>query len=146
MTYIITSDEQLKDRVLSATQYDEDDFTRTDTDLDNLIDDAKLKVFVKTGSDAWYTDSGIGMALYAYTCMRAKAAVENISIEGYTLGNETVKMHNATPEQSQQIQQWVDDIADGLGSSTAVNSAGSTGVINTSGYIGETYVDDYEGW
>lgn len=143
MSYVIQSDAQLKARVRTATQYANNEDELADSDLDNIVDDAKLKVYLETGTDQWYTDSGIGLVLYAYTCMRAKAAVENISIEKYTLGNETVTMRNADPEDSQQIQQWADDIRTGL-SASSLNTTSKPTIVNTSEYIGENYIGDYD--
>lgn len=140
MTYHITDDSTLKTRVRSATGYADNEDELLESDLDNLLNDAKLRVFLETQSEAWYTDKGLGMVLLAYTNMRAKAAVENFAIDGYTLGNETVKTRNATPEQSQQIQQWADDVLAGLNASS-LDSTTKLTVGNTSGYIGEHYYD-----
>ncbi|UBF23166.1 hypothetical protein M1M34_gp015 [Haloarcula tailed virus 2] len=146
-SFSITSDPELKTRVRSATDYnDDEDEGILDSDLDNIIKDAKSKVFLETGSKAWYTDDGLGFALIAYTCMRTKAQVENFAISSYTLGNETVNTRNATPEQSQQIQQWADDVRTGMNASELDGST-KPKMQNTSGYIGEDYVyDSYDGY
>lgn len=135
----ITDDTTLKSRVRNATGYEDNQDELPETQLDSIVNDAKLKVAIKTGSEAWYTDRGLSLVLYAYTCMRAKAAVENIAIVSYSLGNESVNMRNADPEDSQQIQQWADDIRDGLDASDA-DTKQRLSMANTSGYIGEQYI------
>lgn len=141
-SFSVTSDTELKDRVRSATDYaDDSEEGIADSDLDNIIKDAKSKVFLETRSKSWYTNDGLGFALIAYTCMRAKAQVENFAISSYELGNESVTTRNATPEQSQQIQQWADDVRTGLNASELDKSTKQK-MRNTSGYIGENYVYD----
>ena len=141
-TFSISDDSELKTRVRSATGYedDEDEGILT-SDLDNIIKDAKAKVFLETNAKKWYTDDGLGFALLAYTCMRTKAQVENFAISKYSLGNESVTTRNATEEQSQQIQQWADDVRTGLNASELDKSTKQK-MRNTSGYVGESYIYD----
>ena len=144
----ITEDSELKERARSATGYaDDSDEGILESDLDNIVKDAKTKVYLETQSTDWYSDDGLGFSLLAYTCMRTKATVENFAIVKYSLGNESVTTRNATPEQSQQIQQWADDVRSGLNASSLDKST-KPKMQNTSGFVGEDYVytDYYNGY
>ena len=133
-----TSDADVKTAVRAETQYEDNADELPDSELDTLVERAKHRVSLETGSTAWFTDSGMGMVLIAYTCMRTKAAVENASIVSYSLGDESVQLRNADPDTSQQIQQWADDVAVGLNASSA-DASSRLKPRNTSGYVGETY-------
>lgn len=135
-----TSDSDVKTAVRAETQYADNVDELPDSELSTLIERAKHRVALETGSTAWYSDSGMGLVLIAYTCMRAKAAVENAAIVSYSLGDESVQLRNATPETSQQIQQWADDVRVGM-SASSVDSSSRIKPRNTSGYIGETYYE-----
>lgn len=138
-------DDELKTIVRDETSYDNTDDELPDSQLDTIIERAKGKVELTTGSGAWYSDNGLGYALAAYACMRAKSAVENVPLSGYSLGDERVSFSSANPEASQQLNQWAQDVKDGLEASEKDDSSGPT-PTNTSGYIGETHIhtpDDY---
>lgn len=142
-----SNDNDLKAIVRGMTDYadnaDElpDTSTGTGTSMTKVIERAKAKVELETGSTAWYSDDGLGYALAAYAAMKAKAAVENFAIVNYTLGDEQVTTRNADPESNQQIQEWADDVVTGLNASS-VDTKQSPGVQNTSGYIGEHSTHD----
>lgn len=135
----ISSIEELKARVWQATSYEDSPDELPETQLESLIKDAQLKVYLKTGSDQWFTDPGLGLVLFAYTCMRAKAAIENFAIVRYAIGDETVTTRNADPDDSQQIQMWAEDVRDGLNASSVDMTQRPT-LENTSGYIGDSHV------
>lgn len=139
MTVNITSDEELKQKVRAETQYGDSSDELPDERLDVLIETAKLRVKLKTGSEDWYCDDGLGLVLMAYTAMRAKAAVENVHIEEYQLGNQRVRTRNTNAETSQQMQQWAEDIRLGLEASDTYKSQ-RPGLQNTSSYIGDDYI------
>lgn len=139
----IGSVEELKERVRYATSYtDDSNDGLPESQLESIIRDAQLKVYLKTGSDAWFTDDGLGLVLFAYTCMRVKASVENFAIVRYAIGDETVTTRNADPEDSQQIQMWADDVRDGLNASSVDTPSRAT-LSNTAAYIGESHYHDY---
>lgn len=136
----IPNDAELTERIRSATGYpDDEDEGILASDLENIIKDAKTKVFLETKSKEWFSDDGLGFALLAYASMRTKAQVENFAISKYSLGNESVTTRNATPEQSQQIQQWADDVRTGLNASQ-IDQSTKPKMQNTGGYVGEDYV------
>lgn len=138
-SYDITSDSELKARVRQETGYEDLEFELPESDLDGLIESAKQKVYLETNSDQWYSDTGLGFALLAYTCMRAKASIENANIDGYELGDQEVTVKNANPNTSQQIQMWADDANGGIANSN-VDTSGGNQMRNTSSYIGEQYI------
>jgi len=140
-SYDITSDSELKTRVRQETGYDDLGFELPESDLDGIVQSAKQKVYLETNSEAWYSDTGLGFALLAYTKMRAKAQVENANIDGYELGDQEVNVRQADPETSQQIQMWADDAATGI-SNSKVDTSDSRAMQNTSGYIGGQYIAD----
>jgi hypothetical protein len=144
-SYDITSDTELKAAVRAETSYEDTADELPDSQLTDLIDRAKHKTALETGSEKWYSDSGLGFALVAYTCMRAKSAVENAPIVQYNLGDESVQLRNADPDTSQQVQMWASDVQTGLDASAVDQNTGPQ-MTNTSSYIGEDYVydDDYD--
>lgn len=135
-----TTDDEVKTAVRAETQYEDNDRELPEAELDTLLERAKHRVSLETGSDDWYSDSGLGLVLIAYTCMRAKAAVENAFIQSYSLGDQQVTVRNANPDISQQIQQWAEDVSVGLDGSSLDEAQGPM-PTNTSGYIGETSYD-----
>jgi hypothetical protein len=67
----------------------------------------------------------------------AKAAVENINIDSYSIADEEISLSNATPEQSQQIMLWTKQSSKALDKSE-VNFPNYSQLTlkNTSGYVG----------
>lgn len=135
----IENDATLMSAVRAETQYEDTSNQLPDSDLTEIMKSAKRRVYLETGSKKWYSDEGLGLVLFAYTCMRAKSAVENIPISGYTLGDEQVQTRQADPEDSAQFQQWAEDVRVGLDASDE-DSSNAQKITNTSGYVGETYV------
>lgn len=141
-----TSDSELKTIVRDETSYEDNSDELPNSQLETIIARAKGKVELTTGSGSWYSDNGLGFALAAYTCMRAKAAVENISLSGYSIGDERVSFKTEDPEDSHQLQMWAEDVKDGLAASSVDQAVGPT-PTNTSSYIGESHVEaprDYD--
>lgn len=135
--YAITSDTELKDAVRDMTSYDDTGDELPESQLDGLVNKAKRDMHVKTGEDGWYNDLGYGNALTAHLAIVSKAAVENINISSYSIGDESMSLMNADPEDSQQIQQWAADVKSGLDNSDLNLSDGSQlKLSNTASYIG----------
>lgn len=133
-----TSDSELIEIVRGETGYEDTPDELPASDMDVIVGQSKARMELETGSDAYYSDDGLGFALAAYTKMRAKASVENVSLASYTIGDEQVSFKNADPETSQQLQQWAEDVRVGLNSSDLDEDSGLQ-PRNTSGYIGEQY-------
>jgi len=134
--YDISSDADLEAAVRAATGYDESDLpTDAFTEIANR---AKQLLVLRTESEDWYSDSGLGLALFAYTCIRAKSSIENIPLDSYNLLDEDVSFDTDSPEDSIQLNQWHQDIQIGLSNSTASEET-SRLPSNSADYIGETY-------
>lgn len=131
-------DTELVQIVRGETGYEDTEDELPQSDMDVVVGQSKARLELRTGSDAYYSDDGLGFALAAYTKMRAKAAVENVSLASYTIGDEQVSFKEADPETNQQLQQWAEDVRVGL-DSTDVDSDSGLKPRNTSGYIGEQY-------
>lgn len=140
-TYHITDDEELKARVRADTGYEDNPDELPEAVLDSLLNTAKLRVEMKTGSSEWYTDAGLGLVLLAYTCIRAKVRVENIHIEEYQIGNQRLRTKYANPDQDLQLHEWAQDIRDGLISSETYSPQRPT-MQSTGDFIGGTYMHD----
>lgn len=136
-----TTDSELTTIVRDETSYDDTADELPQTQLDTLIERAKGRMELETGSDQWYSDDGLGFALAAYACMRAKAAVENVPLSDYSIGDEDVSFTETDPETSHQLEQWAEDVRIGLDASELDENQGLA-LSNSTGYIGETYIDD----
>lgn len=133
-----TSDSELERIVRGETGYADHEDELPPQDMEIIIGQSKAKVELKTGSDKYYSNDGLGFALSAYAKMRAKASMENVSMASYTFGDEQVSFSDADPETNQQLRQWAEDVRIGL-DSTDIDTDPSAKPRNTSGYIGEQY-------
>ena len=140
-SFDITSDAELKTAVRADTQYDDSDDELSDTDLDTLINRAKQRLYLKTDSTEWYSDSGLGMALFGYSCMRVKSAMENIPLDSYSLGDEDVSFDTDDPDNSLQLETWADDVRVGLETSS-IDAKNARLPQNSADYIGDDYIHD----
>lgn len=136
-----STDSDLKTAVRAETSYEDTDDQLPDSQLTTIIERAKAKVELETGSNQWYSDDGLGFALVAYTCMRAKSAVENVPLSSYSIGDEQVSFIQADPEDSAQLQQWAEDVNTGLEQSSVDTAIGPT-PTNTSDYIGKSWTHE----
>jgi hypothetical protein len=135
--FAITSDTELEEAVRDKTSYsDTGDEWPADQAGGNL-EDAKRVLYMKTDSTEWYSDVAYGQALVAMTAMKAKEAVENINIDSYGIGDESLSFSNADPESSQQIQSWSSEVNEGLAESKVnFTKKQDLQLRNTSSYIG----------
>lgn len=140
MDFQITSDEDLENAVRDKTSYnataDELPGGHTSGQMHGIINDAKRVLYMETKSDGWYDDLAYGQALVALTAMKAKEAVENISIKSYGIGDEQIVFSNANPDSSQQITSWSNEVNKGLTESTIEIEDSSASLSNTASYIG----------
>lgn len=134
-------DTELAAAVRAETSYEDTEDELPQSQLEHLIERSKAKLELETGVSSWFSNDGIGFALVAYTCMRAKAAVENISMSSYEIGAEQVDFHHADPEDNMQMQQWADDVNTGL-DATDVDDSGNLQMADGAGYMGESYYYD----
>lgn len=143
--FAVTSDEELLKAVRDKTSYVDAtdewpgswDGSAVTKQAGGNIADAKRILYTRTGSDKWYTDVAYGQALVAMSAMKAKEAVENINIQSYGIGDETLSFTNADPDSSQQIRSWSSEINESLDQSTVeFDNKQDLGLTNTSSYIG----------
>jgi hypothetical protein len=136
--FALETDDELKAAVRDATSYDDTQDELPSTQLDGLLDDAKREMYGRTGSQQWYTDVNYGQALKAWTCIVVKAAVENINIESYSIADESISLSNADPDDSQQIQLWMNQVSRALDQAEDAGFERSQDLSfsNTSAYIG----------
>lgn len=142
-SFDITTDSELKTAVRADTQYDDSEDELSDTDLETLINRAKQRLYLQTDSTEWYSDSGLGLALFGYACMRVKSAMENIPLDSYSLGDEDVSFDTDDVDDSLQMQMWAEDVSTGLDAST-VDATNARLPQNSADYIGEDYIHDDE--
>lgn len=140
-SYAITSDQELETAVRDTTSYDStsDELpgAHDSGQMQGIINDAKRDMDIATGSNQWYSDLAYGQALKAHACILAKAAVENINIVSYSIGDESVTLSNADPEDSQQISAWAKQVKQSLDQSDIeFEHTQDLSFRNTSAYIG----------
>lgn len=135
--FAVTDDDELETAVRDKTSYDDVADEWPQSQATGNINDAKRVLYMKTDSDKWYNDVAYGQALVAMTAMKAKEAVENINIESYGIGDESLRFSNADPDSSQQIQSWSSEVNEGLAESKLnFEKKQDLTLRNTSSYIG----------
>lgn len=135
--FAITDDSELHDAVRGATSYGDNSDELPQSQLESNVDDAKREMYGRTGSEEWYDDVNYGHALKAWTCIVAKAAVENINIESYSIANESITLENASPDDSSQIQLWMNQVSRALDDSDVeFEKKQRLGLKNTASFIG----------
>lgn len=135
--FALENDSELKSAVRDATSYDNTEDELPASQLDGLVDDAKREMYGRTGSQQWYGDVNYGQALQKWTCIVVKAAVENINIESYSIADESISLSNADPDDSQQIQLWMNQVSRALNQAEVeFTNQQDLSFSNTSAYIG----------
>jgi hypothetical protein len=135
--FAITDDTELESAVRDKTSYSDTTDEWPSSQATGNIEDAKRVLYMRTGSDKWYTEVAYGQALVAMAAMKAKEAVENINIQSYGIGDESLSFSNADPDSSQQIQSWSAEINEALDRSNVdFENTQNLTLKNTSSYIG----------
>lgn len=116
-SYDITSDNELETAVRAETLYDDVDDELPSSDLGQIVDNTKMLVHAKTGSDQWYNDRGLGLVLFGLVCARAKAAVENLPIQRLSLDPVSIEARSSSGD-SIQLTQYEQYVSEGMSSST----------------------------
>jgi len=133
----LTTDDELKTAVRDATSYDDTSDELPAGQLDGVLNDAKRDMYIKTGSNEWYTDIAYGQALKSWTQILSKSAVENINIDSYSIADEEISLSNADPDDSQQIKWWFKQVSDSLDKSEVdFETYTDLGLQNTANYVG----------
>lgn len=135
--FAITNDIELEEAVRDKASYADTGDEWPNSQASGNIQDAKRVLYMKTGSDRWYDDLAYGQALVAMTAMKAKEAVENINIQSYGIGDETLSFTDADPDSSQQIRSWSSEVEEALDESELTfEKKQRLGMTNTSSYVG----------
>jgi hypothetical protein len=136
-SFAVTNDSELEAAVRDKTSYEDNPDEWPSTQADGNIEGAKRELYIKTGSDQWYSDLAYGHALVAMTALKAKEAVENINIDSYGIGNQSLSFNNADPDDSQQIRAWSAEVDEALSESdVSFDKKQDLPLRNTSSYIG----------
>lgn len=138
-TYSIADDTELKTRVRAATGYEDTADELPESQLSSIIETAKLQLSMEVDGDNFYANDGLSLALFAYTCMRAKSALENVALSSYSIGDEQVSFDTDDPDNSVQLQLWADDVATGIATYESATDDARV-PTNTASYIGESSV------
>jgi len=135
-SYQIKDDIDLKDSVRDLTGYRDNRDELPEPELNGIIETMKLRLSTKFSDTNWYSDDGYSLVLLGATCIYCKAQVENYSVDSYSIGDESIEVSNATPEDSSQFQLWKDMVVEGTKNSSVLESSSSSRMLNTSEYIG----------
>lgn len=133
-----SDDSELKTDIRAETSYADNSDELPDTQLDSLVRRAKTRVYNRFDRDDWYTDEHLNQILFAYACMITKSSIENFVINRYRMGSEEVYTRNSTEENSQQLQQWAQDIREAMDAGNLTDN--KPRIRGTGSYIGESSV------
>ncbi len=138
-SYDITSDRDLHQFVRAETDYADTRDELPQSRLSTLTESAKLRLAVKANVDeGWYSDRGLGLALLGVTCIKAKASVENHSVESWSIrgGDVDIQARDSDGE-SIQYTAYERMIADGMATSDVSTSEPTSSAtnINSASYI-----------
>jgi len=134
--YAVTDDTDAQEAVRAITTYQDQPDEVPQSELQSLLQRAKADLQVKTGSYKWYRDFAYGNALVYHTAILTKAAVENIEIAQYEIGDEVIETRNAETD-SQQLSLWAERVKEGLDNSDLnFDRDPNLNLRNTSSYIG----------
>lgn len=134
-----TTDGDVKTTVRHLTGYDGTELS--DAEFSTLLDLTKLTLVNETSvtsdegdNDVWYTDNGLGQALIFTTAIRAKATVENYSVDRWDFADQQIDVRGAGDPDQVQFQRWMKGAANGLDASSEYEDDDPT-PSNTASYI-----------
>lgn len=124
--FIPENDTELETAVRELTGYGD----MLDADVyDAQVRLAKMRLYNKTGRSDFYENTNLTQALVAYTAMLTKESVENIPIEGYKIGDESVQFRDYSESQLLEL------LAEILAEALSELDDGTKSMRNTSNYI-----------
>lgn len=136
-SFAVTNKSELLHAVRDKTSYSNTTDEWPKEQAEGNLKDAQRILYMRTGSKEWFDEVAYGQALVALTAMKAKEAVENVNIDSYGIGNETLSFANADPDDSQQIRSWSSEINEGLNvSDISFEKEQDLQFNNVSSYIG----------
>lgn len=136
VSYDIDGDGALAQRVRAETGYDDSPDELPQTDLDMLIETAKLQLDAQFRTDipTFYDDRGLTLALLATVAIKAKAYVENVSVDVWDFDGGRIETRDTTGE-SFQVAQYEQMLTAGMAAVQTAQRRGPT-FQNTHDYIG----------
>jgi len=134
-SYAPTTDAELHEMVRALTGYADAPDELTAQMLDRQVRLAKLRMATRVDADEgeWFRDGALGQALIGCTAIMAKAEVENYSVSSWSVGDQQIRVNEATQEESSQFQLFNEILNEGLRNSDAT---ASYTLRNTTDYIG----------
>jgi len=136
------TDDEVRDMVRTLTNYDDAGDELPEAALDNHLRVAKMALYNEVGKlprpkgggeRSFYADSGLAQALVGATAIYAKAAVENYSVAGWSVGDMNIRAGAFDNPENAQFMFWGQLHADGLRASDATPVHAPE---NTANYIG----------
>lgn len=127
-----TDDADAIDLIRTITDYDATVVAKTE--LEQHLRLAKLRLGNRVDSTEWYDDSGLGQALVYTAAIFLKGAVENYSVDSYSLGDIDIEVEDGTEEDKAQLQQWMRAADRGIQNSSVTGPQNR--FSNTTSYIG----------
>jgi|APHM01.1.fsa_nt_gi hypothetical protein len=128
-----TSDEEARDFVRTLTNYDNTVDELPEAALDSHLRVSKMALYNEVGVQDFYKDAGLAQALVAATAIYAKAAVENYSVSGWSVGDINIQTSAFDNPEGAQFQFWGELHANGL---RASDKTPTHAPRNTAEYIG----------
>jgi hypothetical protein len=113
----IADKSELKSRVRSKTLYDDSPQELQSSELDNLVHDAMLRLDSEAGVSSFFADVHVQRAILYASCIEAKAAIENYSVDSWDVGAGRIDVSGAGDPDQFQFQDWADQVAAGLAKS-----------------------------
>ena len=134
--YAPADEDELLTQVRALTLYDDTRDELPNATLQTQIGVAQMMLKNKTGSENFYTDSGLGQALLGTTAILAKAAVENYSVDRWSVGADDIDVSGAGEADQMQFEMWNTLVNEGLSDSDTTKRTTSPVLRNSANYIG----------
>ncbi len=133
VSFAPTDDGDVKGLVRDALTGYSDSVDEVPSDvLDTQLRMAKLELYNYTGSDAFYSDAGLGQALVGATAVYSKLSLENYSVDSWRVGDTEIDTGSFNNPREAQYEQYVSLVQQGLAASDVTSGRAPS---NTSGYI-----------
>lgn len=134
----ITDETELKSRVRDTSLYADNPDEVTSTELTSHIHNAQLRLVNETGSQAWYSDTGLMQALLYSTLIEAKLAIENYSVSSWDVGAGRIDVSGAGDNDQAQFEQWAEWVSQGIDFSDEVEATDgdtATNIVSNADYF-----------
>lgn len=134
-SFVPSDDSAAMSMVRTMTNYDGPADGVDDAALAMQLRLSKTRLYNLTGVEDVYSDSGLAQTLVAATAIYTKAAVENYSIQSWSIGDQQIETGAFDNPESAQFTMWHQLHLEGLRSSDATDSMTPS---NTARGVGHT--------